>query len=152
MNAKRFDVLVAFVSAALVANICFFFTSFEKVERTSHEPQYESGIGIRDVTKQYTINLPVIKAPSNPKGRMFLCLMFDCVLLLTAVGYLVRRKALYEEPLPDGYLLSADDDFRLIQAPPSKPLKDRPLTIDPEPIKGELLMPIKSIGVKRTPT
>ena len=153
MNANRLNLLVAFVAAVMVANFCLFFISFDKLEENSHDQRYATGTAFLDDTKPYKINyLPVIRNPANPSKRFFICLTLDCVLLFATVSYLKRRSELYEKPLEDGYLLSVEDDCRLLQTRINVPLKDRPLTIDPEPIRGELLMPIKSIGVKRTPS
>jgi hypothetical protein len=119
MNAKRLNLPKSFLLIAAVANASLLFVSFKTFKATDVETRDFSGVEMTE-SKLRNVSLPVLALPKNPLTRLIICLLVDVLL----VACLVWRHRLYEAPLQNGALLP----------------------IDGEPIKGELLMPIKSIS------
>jgi hypothetical protein len=121
MRAKRLNVSPGLLLIAGIVNFLILTVSFETFESTSVEHEFVSGSVYMTKGTVHKYRLPVFALPQH-KARFFSCLTVDLMLL----AFLVWRGLFYESPLDERGLLS----------------------IDGEPLKGELLMPIQAIEFK----
>jgi hypothetical protein len=132
VKSRPLKLSVILLAAVAMFNYCCVLVSFESFDWTSIERRYIEGVGNETLTKRHSITLQVLAEPKKSEvvARLVACSPIDLAILIGYVVIIVRSRRYYKEARK---VFCEEGDL---------------LTVADQPLKGELLPPVRAIELR----